>query len=188
MAGWGYVFRCSVLVAVGTALVTACGPSGSGSQPSSGAASSSSLAATVPAGYDPCTDIPQSITDPVGLVGKTPDDNKASGGIVWQGCTWADPDGYAATIQVTNITLDAVRDKHFPGAREFDIDGRRAITSNQVDGQPEDACTLDIEMKGGSLEINLTNPDSAPKTGKQDTCQLARDLAEKVVPTVPASA
>jgi hypothetical protein len=169
-------------------LLTGCGSSGGGGAvPNSSAAASAPV--QVPTGFDPCNDIPQSALDPEGLQGKDVDNYQADAGkVLWRGCVWADPDGYGARIQTTNITVDQVRGKNFPGTQEFSIDGRRAIASQQVDDHPSEACTVDVAMKGGSLEFNLTNPASAPKTGKTDTCQLARELAEKVVPAMPASA
>jgi hypothetical protein len=81
-----------------------------------------------------------------------------------------------------------VRAKNFPDAHEFTINGRRAISTRQVAEHPQAGCTLDVEMKGGSLEFNLSNPPSNRLTGNLDTCELTRGLAEKVVPTMPANA
>ncbi|CAM4278136.1 hypothetical protein NONI108955_18570 [Nocardia ninae] len=100
---------------------------------------------------------------------------------------WVQPDGYAASIQTTNITVDLVREKKFPDSREFTIGTRHAISTRQVDDHPEAACTVNVEMKGGSLEFNLTNPASNKATGQLNTCDLARGLAEKVAPAMPAS-
>jgi len=166
---------------------------GCGSFDSGGGVINSSAAAKVPVqvptGFDPCQDIPDSVMASVGQSSKDVDNFQAGGGtILWRGCAWASADGYASRIQVTNITVDSVRGQHFPGTQEFIINGRRAIISQQQDDHPSAACTLDVAMKGGSLEFNLTNPASAPLTGKTDTCLLTRQLAEKIVPLMPASA
>ncbi|MBY8860816.1 DUF3558 domain-containing protein [Nocardia sp. CA2R105] len=178
----------SNVLAVGAAVLILPGCSSSG-----GSTSDSSTATTtsvqVPTGFDPCNAIPQSILDSENLQGKQPDDFQADAGkILWRGCVWADPDGYAVSIRTTNITVDLTRQKHFPGTREFSINGRRAISSQQQEYHTSEDCTVNVEMKGGTLEFDLTNPASAPKTGKTDTCQLARRLAEKVVPSMPTSA
>ncbi|WP_083895694.1 DUF3558 domain-containing protein [Nocardia jiangxiensis] len=177
----------SAVLATGAAVLVLAGCSPSGGSTSS-SSSATTTAVTVPTGFDPCNDIPQSILESEGQTNKHVDNSQSNAGkTLWQGCTWADADGYASTIQMTNITLQMVRDKHFPETQAFTINGRNAISSRQVDNADPTACTVDVEVKGGSLEFNLTNPSYAPKTGKQDTCQLARSLAQKVVSVVPAA-
>ncbi|WP_194837441.1 DUF3558 domain-containing protein [Nocardia sp. XZ_19_369] len=173
-------------------MLAGCGPSAGGGDMQTGSGSTPpnakpGLAADVPGGYDPCTATPQSVLDSENLRGKNKDDSNASGGVKWRGCAWIQTDGYAASIQTTNLTVDMVRDKNFREARESTISGRRAIQSRQVDDHPDAACTLNVEMKGGSLEFNLSNPPSRKTTGSIDTCQLTRALAEKVVPTMPTT-
>ncbi|WP_338773247.1 DUF3558 domain-containing protein [Nocardia vulneris] len=181
--------RVGVLVLGAVVVVGGCGPSGGGAEkttvPSTGA---SGVAPNVPAGFDPCKDIPQSVLDSEKLRQKITDDSNASGGIQWRGCLWVQPDGYAGSIRTTNITVDMVRAKNFADTREFTINGRRAISSRQSDDHAEAECTVDVEMKGGSLEFGLTNPASNRNTGHINTCDLARTLAEKVVPSIPATA
>ncbi|MEV6557889.1 DUF3558 domain-containing protein [Nocardia sp. NPDC051756] len=176
-------------LALGAVFVVAgCGPSNDGGKPTgSSTTSKTSVAPDVPAGFDPCKDIPQSVLDSEKLLDKTPDDSNASGGIKWRGCLWAQTDGYAASIQTTNITTDMARAKNFLDTREFTINGRRAISYRQSTDHPQAACTVDVEMKGGSLEFNLSNPPSRRITGQLDTCELTQKLAEKVVTTMPAN-
>ncbi|GAA5073290.1 DUF3558 domain-containing protein [Nocardia iowensis] len=177
-------------LALGAVFVIAgCGSSTDGDPKPTGNSptSTTSVAPDVPSGYDPCTDVPQSVLDSEKLLDKTPDDSNASGGIKWRGCLWVQTDGYGARIQTTNITVDMVRAKNFSDTREFTVNGRRAISTRQSNDHPEAACTVDVEMKGGSLEINLSNPPSRRNTGHLDTCDLTRKLAEKVVPTMPAN-
>lgn len=147
-----------------------------------------SVATDVPAGYDPCKDIPQSLLTAQKLRNKTPDDANASGGIKWRGCLWAQSDGYGVSIRTTNITLAMVRAKGFPDTNQYTIAGRSSLTSRQLDDTPEIACTLNVDMKGGSLEFGLSNSPSAPDTGDRNSCELVRELADKVVPTIPAGA
>ncbi|MEU4344386.1 DUF3558 domain-containing protein [Nocardia sp. NPDC023852] len=181
-----------VFLAISAALALAgCSSSDAGGdQPTgpNGASSTGSLPPDVPSGYRPCDDVPKSVLDSEKLLDKTPDDSDAAGGVKWRGCMWVQTDGYAATIQSTNISVDMVRKKSFRDAHEFTISGRQSISTRQVDDHPEAACTVNAEMKGGSLEINLSNPASNRNTGSLNTCDLARTLAEKVVPTIPANA
>ncbi|WP_238815803.1 DUF3558 domain-containing protein [Nocardia brasiliensis] len=178
------------ILALGAVLVAGgCGPSEDGpGKTSDPSTSKPSLAADVPAGFNPCTDIPQAVLDSDQLKQKIPNDSNANGGIKWRGCMWVKPDGYAASIQTTNITLGMVAEKKFPDTQEFTIGSRRAISTRQVDDHPEAACTVNVEMKGGSLEINLTNPASNRATGHLNTCDLTRSLAEKIAPTIPTTA
>lgn len=187
MTAMGNRSRSAALVC-GLALVLAgCDSSGEGAA-TEGTPTSSSVAPNVPAGFDPCTDIPQSVLDSEGLRQKIPDDSEASGGIKWRGCMWVQADGYAVSIQTTNLTIDMVRDKGFRDTQELTIDDRRAITSRRLEDDPETRCTLDVEMQGGSLEFGLSNPASNRKTGHLDSCELVRALAEKVTPTIPEGA
>ncbi|MBF6165685.1 DUF3558 domain-containing protein [Streptomyces gardneri] len=176
-------------LAVGTALVlTGCDSSTEGdATPTGSSPTSQSIAQDVPTGYNPCNDIPQSVLDSENLRGKQNEDSNASGGVKWRGCAWVQTDGYSPAIRTTNLTVDMVRAKNFTDTREYAVSGRRAISTRQVDEHPEAVCTVNVEMKGGSLEFFLSNPPSNRKTGQTDTCSLARTLAEKVVATMPAN-
>jgi hypothetical protein len=101
---------------------------------------------------------------------------------------WVNADGYTASIQTTNITLSMVKGKNFPEAKEFTAGGRKAISTRQLEAHAEASCVVNVEMKGGTLEFGLTNPPSAPLTGHLDTCELARNLASKVAPSLPGDA
>jgi hypothetical protein len=176
-----------VLVISAVVALAGCSSSDNGDQTTEQRSSTStpSLAPDVPSGYEPCEDVPKSVLDSEKLLDKTPDNSNATGGVKWRGCMWVQTDGYAATIQTTNITVDMVREKNFADVREFTINGRRSISTRQVTERLEAACTINVHMSGGSLEVNLSNPPSNRNTGSLDTCQLARALTEKVVPTMP---
>jgi hypothetical protein len=176
------------VLAFGVALVlTGCGTADD-TAPTGASSASPSIAPDAPTGYDPCTDIPQSVLDSENLRSKDKQDANASGGVKWRGCMWAQPDGYVPTIRTTNLTVDMVRDKKFADTREYLIGGRRAVSTRQVAEHLDAVCTINVEMKGGSLEFFLSNPPSNRKTGQLDTCTLAKTLAEKVVATMPATA
>ncbi|MFD0366193.1 DUF3558 domain-containing protein [Nocardia sp. GCM10030253] len=181
-----------IACALGTLLLlTGCESSTDGSaKPSSTSTSAGpSLAEDVPRSYDPCKDVPQSVLDSEKLGMKIVANNDGGGGVRWRGCQWVRPNGYGVSIRTTNLTVDLIRSRNFAEATEFTIGGRRAISTRQFDGPfIKEACTLNIEMKGGSLDINLNNPPSNRDTGSTDSCVLARSLAEKVVPSLPATA
>jgi hypothetical protein len=147
-----------------------------------------SMAPAAPTGFDPCTDIPQEVLDSEGLEDPMPDDSSAGGGLKWDGCMWVITDGYTPSIRTTNITLEMVKGKNFPEATEFTAGGRQAISTRQLEAHAEASCIVNVQMNGGSLEFALTNPASNRKTGHLDTCGLARTLATKVAPSIPAGA
>ncbi|MBF6185760.1 DUF3558 domain-containing protein [Nocardia farcinica] len=159
------------------------GPAGSAT-----VAPSSEMAPKAPAGFDPCADIPQELLDSEGLRLPSPQNSTGPGGIEWKGCMWVQTDGVTATIQVTNITVEMVKARNLPDSTELNIGGRSAISSRRSPDHPDAVCTLNVQMVGGSMEFNLSNPPSRKKTGHLDTCELTRALAEKVVPTIPAGA
>ncbi|WP_280349905.1 DUF3558 domain-containing protein [Nocardia abscessus] len=179
------------VLAVGAALVlTGCGPSSDGATPPTESSTApQSIAAEAPTAFDTCKDIPQSVLDSEKLRRRNEANSDANGGIKWRGCRYGRTDGYFATITTSNLTVEMTRDKHFPEATEFTIGGRAAISTRQFDGPNiKDACTVNVAMRGGSLDINLLNPASNRDTGSIDSCQLARTLAEKIVPTMPSNA
>ncbi|MBF6412081.1 DUF3558 domain-containing protein [Nocardia cyriacigeorgica] len=191
------------LLAIGAVVLVAAGCGGStegeaqpvGSTGSTNGAGSTSttegsIPENVPSGFDPCADIPREVLDSEGLRNESNSDAIGPNGTKWQGCGWVQTDGYAPSIRVTNITVDMVRDNSGRVIRdEYTIDGRDAIASNPDDEKdPRSVCTLHVAMNDGSLEFLLDNPSSRKKTGHLDTCQLARTLAEKVVPLIPPGA
>ncbi|MFD0366187.1 DUF3558 domain-containing protein [Nocardia sp. GCM10030253] len=181
----------SAAFAVGAVvLLSGCGPSTGGeAKPATSTSTRPSLAEGVPRSYNPCNDVPQSVLDSEKLGMKSVAESDAGGGVIWRGCRWVRPNGYAVSIRTTNLTVDLIRSRNFAEATEFTIGGRRAISTRQFDGPfIKEACTVDVEMKGGSLEFNLNNPPSNRDTGSTDSCVLARRLAENVVPSLPATA
>ncbi|MFQ6397684.1 DUF3558 domain-containing protein [Nocardia sp. KC 131] len=172
-------------------LLSGCGSSTNGGATPAASSTSAgpSMAADVPSGYDPCKDVPQSVLDSEKLHGKELANSDTSGGAKWRGCAWVRSNGYAVSITTTNLTIDLTRSRNFPEATEFTINGRRAISTRQFDGAfIKEACTVNVEMKDGSIDFNLSNPPSNRDTGSIDSCVLARGLAEKVVPSLPANA
>lgn len=185
MLTWGKLFR-GALATSAVIAVAGCG-SGGGNAPATPSATST-LAADVPTGFDPCRDIPQAVQDSLQLVDKEPDKRRANGGLVWRGCGWVKSDYYAIGIDVTNVTVAMVRDQHYQDPDEFIIAGRPAISTRQVPEHPLLQCTIDVAIRGGSVEFFLTNSGSDRIVGDRNSCHMARDVAEHVVPTIPPGA
>ncbi|MFI5537783.1 DUF3558 domain-containing protein [Nocardia sp. NPDC051900] len=150
------------------------------------ASSTPSVAPDVPSGYDTCKDIPQSVLDSEKLRRQDTGNSDANGSLKWRGCVYGRTDGYFATITTTNVTVDMTRAKNFPDATELTINGRKTIISRQTEGRRE-ACVANVSMSNGSLDISVLNPASNRDTGQTDSCVIARTLAEKIAPTIPAS-
>jgi hypothetical protein len=133
------------------------------------------------------------VIDSEGLDSHTmPADSAGNGGIKWRGCSWvvSGGDGYGASIRTTNITLPMVRaNKDFTVSQELTIDGRPALTYQQT-GQVDTHgnCLLDVTMTGGSLELLIDNAGTRPKTGNLAACDIAKNLAQKLVSTFPPGA
>ncbi|MBF6343780.1 DUF3558 domain-containing protein [Nocardia cyriacigeorgica] len=177
-------------------VLAGCGSSTEGTaEPTGGSAGTSAaeqaIAEDVPSGFDPCTDIPQEVLDSEGLhtTSSSSKDEMQSGKIKWKGCYWVVSDGYSTSISTTNLTLDMVREKNLPGARETTIAGRPVVIAHHSENQNnKTTCRLHAQMEGGSLEFAIDNAPSAPKTGSQYSCDIALRLAEKVVPLLPPGA
>ncbi|MFD6162435.1 DUF3558 domain-containing protein [Nocardia sp. NPDC060256] len=180
----------AITLALGVTLALAGCQDGKDGPPSTSTTSGTapSLAADVPHGFDPCTGIPADVLASENLKATGRDDTDAPGGFKWRGCGWVTRggNGYGVKITTTNITLDAVRSKQFPDTQEFMIGSRHALSSRRPEG--DTTCWVNVELNGGSLEFLLDNPKSNKDTGSIDSCQLARTLAGKVVPSVPANA
>ncbi|OXR47277.1 hypothetical protein B7C42_00399 [Nocardia cerradoensis] len=190
MVSWGKAAR-GIALGVGVVAVAAgCNSGGESKGNAADSSAKSTLAPDVPTGFDACKDVPQSILQTEHLKNPNPDVQDGAGGIKWRGCGWvqAGGDGYSVTIDTSNITLPMVRaNKDFAVDKELTIAGRPALTSH-VNGQDAQAdCVINVEVKGGSLEISVENPPSARDTAGQHACDIAQRLAEGIIPAVPSS-
>ncbi|MFD3506313.1 DUF3558 domain-containing protein [Nocardia sp. NPDC058666] len=147
-----------------------------------------SLAAEVPIGYNPCTDVPAAVMAAERQESTGRADADAPNGVKWRGCGWVmnTGSGYGVRIRTTNLTLSMVRDRNLPDTHEFVIESRQAVSTRREND--DTGCWVNVEMKGGTLEFLIDNPKSNKDTGQIDACQIAKDLAVKVVPSIPASA
>ncbi|WP_216903815.1 DUF3558 domain-containing protein [Nocardia alni] len=176
-----HLAQAAILAAV-VLLVGACQPPDSSK---TSAAVTTTTVPSVPMAFDPCTDIPQSVLDSLQWTSKDSAKN-ASGDIEWRGCSWVKSTEYGAVVYMTNATVGAVRAQNFLYAQGFVVDGRRAISTIQDPDHQSQQCTVDVAVKGGSLEIFLTNPEASDTPGSTDSsCRIARDAAQQIVPLLP---
>ncbi|MBO0856014.1 MAG: DUF3558 domain-containing protein [Nocardia sp.] len=174
------------MIAAGAAvLVSGCGSSGN--QHASGAATSTTV--EVPQGFDPCNDIPSSVLDSLQLHSKIEDDMGDGTPNHWQGCGWVRSNYYSVSVRMTNVTVDAVRQHHDQDPRELTIAGRPAVSSRQAPDHPDRQCTVNVQVKGGSIEFFLEKGMDRGEggSGDLDACDMARDVATKITPLLPAT-
>ncbi|MBF6172609.1 DUF3558 domain-containing protein [Nocardia blacklockiae] len=176
-------------MAAGTILLLSACNSGDDPQPSANSNPSASRIAPAPTAFDPCSGVLQPVLDSEQLHNQQVANSDSNGGIQWRGCQWVQSDGYSVSIRTTNITLQMVRENTgFQVVEELSIGGRAAVVYRDPEiTATARECALNFELQGGSLEFSLSNPASNRKTGNMDTCEIAKGLAEKTVPLVPAS-
>ncbi|MFG1791764.1 DUF3558 domain-containing protein [Nocardia sp. NPDC049149] len=173
--------------AAGLLLLTACTgerASGTPTSPTLSTAPGTQTSANAQTAFDPCTALtPTFLTEHQwdGLP-PSPKQNAASG-ISWKGCRYVAKSGYGFTIETTNGTLDQVREK-FPSAADASVAGRKAL---RYEARPDvpGGCTVNVEMKGGSLYIVVDDP-SGKHPRKLAPCDIATEIAQSVAPLLPA--
>ncbi|AFU02839.1 DUF3558 domain-containing protein [Nocardia brasiliensis] len=164
--------------AAGTVLLAGCGGD---AQPSD------ATSPPVPAHFDPCVALTPEFLIMQGWDALPPDPrHDAVGTVFWKGCRYVARAGYGFVIETTNGTLDQVRQK-YPAAADISIGSRRAL---RYEARPDvpGGCTINVGMRHGSLYI-LTDVPQTPTNkakGLLDACAYATDIAENVVPWLPA--
>ncbi|MFC9436855.1 DUF3558 domain-containing protein [Nocardia sp. NPDC057030] len=153
--------------------------------PDSTAPSVSKTTGSAPqAAFDPCTSMsPQFLSEHQwDALPPAPKQNSANG-ISWKGCRYVAKAGYGLTIETTNGTLAQVREK-FPVAVDISIGDRRAL---RYEARPDvpGGCTVNVEMKTGSLYILVDDP-SGKHPRNLSPCDNATEIAQAVAPLLPA--
>ncbi|MFB7878056.1 DUF3558 domain-containing protein [Nocardia sp. NPDC056064] len=174
------------LVIAGALLVGGCGTDHANTT----TASPTSTDVPLPTGFDGC-DLPQSVIDAEQLRKGREDNGWNVSGTArkWLGCTWTQSDGFTANITVTTITGQQIRESpstQWTVGEQSTIAGRAAITYWLPARNPAQDCTINVEMKGGAMEISIMNPSSARKSRDRNACDIATTLAEMLAPTIPA--
>ncbi|WP_054813027.1 DUF3558 domain-containing protein [Nocardia arizonensis] len=164
-------------------LATACDESGN---PTPVTTTNTAPAATSGAStaFDPCAALTQQFLAEHQWDARAPERKQTTtGGVVWQGCAYLAQTRYSFTVQTTNGTLAQVHEK-FPSATATTINGRKALRYQARPDMPG-GCTVNVEMTSGSLYILVDDPRAAHPR-KLSPCDNATEIAEAVVPLLPA--
>ncbi|MGI5221197.1 DUF3558 domain-containing protein [Nocardia sp. CA-290969] len=184
--------KLAAALAVAGFLATGCDSAGGSAEStpaSTGTLTPLGLQPEAPTSYDPCVGVTQDILDQLQLRAATKPntaDFDGPGGTKWRGCKWVRTNGYAISVTVSNLTFEYIRDRWSDTLEELTIAGRPATSVRK--SNDDESCSINVEMQGGSLEFHIVNPPSGSDTGHQNTCQLGVEVAELVVPTMPAQA
>jgi hypothetical protein len=86
-------------------------------------------------------------------------------------------------VETTNGILAQVREK-FPAAIDLTVGSRKAL---RYEARPDvpGGCTVNVEMKSGSLYILVDDPRGLHPR-KLSPCASATEIAEAVAPLLPA--
>ncbi|WP_040691823.1 DUF3558 domain-containing protein [Nocardia vinacea] len=169
------------------ALVTACTSDKGSATPESTtpAASTSAVGSTsaTATAFDPCTALTPQFLAQRQWDARAPEHKQTTtGAFTWKGCAYLAQARYTFGVQTTNGTLAQVREK-FPAATELTIDGRKAL---RYEARPDvpGGCTVNIDMKSGSLYILVDDPRGLHPR-KLSPCDNVTEIAEAVVPLLP---
>ncbi|WP_194813832.1 DUF3558 domain-containing protein [Nocardia sp. XZ_19_385] len=173
------------------ALLVSCGNDTPGKPTTTSQASASSAASatatstsTSAAAFDPCTALTTQLLSQHQWNARPPAQRQDQvGGFTWKGCLYVAQTTYTFRVQTSNATLAQVREK-FPSAADLTIGGRKAL---RYEARPDvpGGCTLNIEMKSGSLSILVDDPRGVHPR-KLSPCDNAKEIAEAVAPLLPA--
>ncbi|MEV0292201.1 DUF3558 domain-containing protein [Nocardia sp. NPDC050710] len=180
------------VIAGALALATGCGDgdasapttSAAGTTTPSSATTSGPVTSNASAAFDPCTALTPQFLAQHRWDARTPEPKQTStGGFTWQGCAYLAQARYTFVVQTTNGTLADIRQK-FPTAADITVGGRKAM---RYEARPDvpGGCTVNVEMKSGSLYILVDDPRGVHPR-KLTPCDNATEIAEAVVPLLPA--
>ncbi|MFE9324864.1 DUF3558 domain-containing protein [Nocardia sp. NPDC052278] len=133
--------------------------------------------------FDPCTALtPQFLSEHQWNARSPTPKQDSTGNFQWKGCLYVAQSTYTFRVQTTNGTLAQVREK-FPTATELTIDGRKAL---RYEARPDipGGCTINIDMKSGSLYILVDDPRGLHPR-KLFPCDNVTEIAQAVVPLLP---
>ncbi|MEU8899789.1 DUF3558 domain-containing protein [Nocardia sp. NPDC048505] len=170
----------------GLALLTSCGgdtPDTPVTTSSTGPAASATSTATA-AAFDPCTALTTPFLAQHQWNARPPAQRQDQvADVTWKGCLYVAQATYTFRVQTSNATLTQVREK-FPTATALTIDTRKAL---RYEARPDvpGGCTINIELKSGSLSILVDDPRSTHPR-KLTPCDNAKEIADAVAPLLPA--
>ncbi|MBY8857519.1 DUF3558 domain-containing protein [Nocardia sp. CA2R105] len=185
------VLHCAAVTIGAITLLTGCNRDDLGSNTPHASATTTTTPST-PTSFNGCQ-LPQSVVDAEQIDSNPMNaDADADGGIKFRGCVWSthNGDGFNINTWTTNLTVQMIETmSDYKVAERLTVDGRRAVTyhtSDDVDLRED--CMIDVEMKGGGLDLLVDNPPSHKATGIQDSCEIIKRVAGEIVSTFPASA
>ncbi|MGY4102527.1 DUF3558 domain-containing protein [Nocardia sp. R16R-3T] len=174
-----------LLIVAAATVLAACG--GGSDSPSTSTSTTSSTSATPSStsnsAFDPCTALTPEFLSEHRWNARTPTPTQDStGNSHWKGCSYVAQSTYTFRVRTTNETLTQVREK-FPNATELTINGRQAL---RYEARPDvpGGCTINIDMKSGSLYILVDDPRGLHPR-KLSPCDNVTEIAEAVVPLLP---
>ncbi|MFG1768148.1 DUF3558 domain-containing protein [Nocardia salmonicida] len=179
----GAVVRILVVGGAISTLLSGCNSGSQGEAQPSSSAVSTTQESVLPTGFDGCT-LPQSVIDAEELKNPKKDDGWTAGRNKWLGCRWIQPRGYSATITVSTISIAQVRaNADVTISEELIVAGRPTITS-YAPIQAESECYANVEMKNGSMEIAINAQPKRERSIGRNPCDIAKDLAYMIAPTI----
>ena len=194
MTDWGRVIRCAAVGIGAAAVLAGCNGGGGGTSNvnSSAVSATATVAPDVPTSFDGCK-LPQSVLDAEQITPPpNPSNLDANGGLKFRGCIWVshDGDGFSVNARATNMTVQMIEKmSDYKVAEHLAIDGRQAVTYHSVtDTDLRESCLINVEIKGGGVDLLIDNPASNKATCTLDACEIAKKMAGEIVPTLPASA
>ncbi|GAB2632176.1 DUF3558 domain-containing protein [Nocardia goodfellowii] len=190
----GAAIAARLVGAAALALLAACGnDNGATPATSSTSAQSTSSAKTTAAStsapgttsaFDPCTALTADFLAEHQWDARKPEPRQTNAGAsTAKGCVYLARARYTFGVETTTTTLPQVREK-FPTAADLTIGGRKAL---RYEARPDvpGGCTVNLEMKSGSLSILVDDPRGTHPRGLSP-CDNAEEIAEAVAPLLPA--
>ncbi|MEV0246676.1 DUF3558 domain-containing protein [Nocardia sp. NPDC050712] len=182
-----------VAAAAAVTMLAACGggdgdgpaATSTGAQPTSGAPTS--VATSTPntaTAFDPCTALTSDFLAQHQWDARKPEPRQTDAGTATaKGCVYLARARYTFGIETTSATLGQVREK-FPAAADLTIGNRKAL---RYEARPDvpGGCTVNIELKSGSLSILVDDPRGTHPR-KLAPCDNAQEIAAAVAPLLPA--
>ncbi|MFD4460112.1 DUF3558 domain-containing protein [Nocardia sp. NPDC058480] len=173
------------LLGIGVLALVVAGCSGPDAEPTALPASTTTVAQP---DFDPCADFPQSVLKSEGLMLLGPEDWERDGAKA-HGCSYAVTEsGYNVRIVRTTRTLADIRQRFPDSYREQKFGTRTGAFYALFPEQGSKSCVVNLEMKTGSLQFDLSNPPSGRTTGHLNSCDLVTNLVDKVLPSMPEGA
>ncbi|ROZ44725.1 DUF3558 domain-containing protein [Rhodococcus sp. WS3] len=134
--------------------------------------------------FNPCTDIPDSVIEGVGLDPAT--ESIDIFGVEqpgWKICAW-DGSWYGLSILSTRYTTDDIRkNPDYVDIVDIEIDGRTAIEYRKVSDVVGEGCYVVFSADQGSVWVRVQSTGLEPQ--EMPSCDMARALADGLVSYLP---